>query len=82
MAIDYISTLATDLGVAAWVISVIIFWSLVWKLIALWKAARKKSLVWFIVLGVINTVGILEILYIFIFSKLSDSKITKRKKKK
>jgi methionyl-tRNA synthetase len=82
MAVDYISSIATDLGVAAWVIGLIVVWSLVWKLVALWKAATKKSLVWFIVLGVINTVGILEILYIFIFSKMSDSKITKRKKKK
>jgi hypothetical protein len=46
-----------------WII-VIILWSLVWKLIALWKSARSGQLTWFIVLAVVNTVGILEICYL------------------
>ena len=44
-------------------------WSLIWKGIALWKAARNSAKVWFIILLIFNTVGILEILYIFVFSK-------------
>jgi methionyl-tRNA synthetase len=40
-------------------------WGLVWKAIALWKAARRGQLGWYIALVVINTVGILEIIYIF-----------------
>ena len=44
-------------------------WITVWKGLALWKSARLKSKWWFIALLVINTVGILEILYLFIFSK-------------
>jgi predicted membrane channel-forming protein YqfA (hemolysin III family) len=59
---------------------VVVIWSAVWKLIALWKSARKKDLVWFIILGIVNTLGILEILYIYVFSK--DRKITNIKKKK
>ncbi|EKD43972.1 MAG: hypothetical protein ACD_72C00052G0001 [uncultured bacterium] len=47
----------------------IIAWTLYWKGRALWLAARKGSLYWFIALLLINTVGILEILYIYIFSK-------------
>ena len=47
----------------------IIVWSLVWKGFALWKAARNKSAGWFIVLLVVNTLGILEILYIFVFGR-------------
>jgi amino acid permease len=46
-----------------------ILWIVVWKGWALWIAARKGSKPWFIALLVINTLGILEILYIFIFSK-------------
>jgi methionyl-tRNA synthetase len=53
-------------------------WSLVWKGIALWKSARLNSIIWFIVLLVVNTFGILEILYIFVFSELSFKK-SKRK---
>ncbi len=47
----------------------LIIWSFVWKGIALWKAARKNDKYWFMALLIINTVGILEILYIYIFSK-------------
>ena len=51
------------------VIPLIIVWSLPWKGVALWKAARNRQLVWFIVLLVVNTLAILEIIYIFAFSK-------------
>jgi divalent metal cation (Fe/Co/Zn/Cd) transporter len=44
-------------------------WSIIWKGFALWKAAQNESKPWFIVMLVANTVGILEILYIFVFSK-------------
>lgn len=47
----------------------LMLWSLVWKGIALWKAGRNNHPIWFVVLMVINLVGVLEILYIFIFSK-------------
>lgn len=48
---------------------ILLVWSLFWKGMALWKAAREGSKVWFVVLLVINTLGILEILYIYVFSK-------------
>ena len=47
-------------------------WTMVWKVIAMWKAARNNSKPWFIALAVVNTVGILEILYIFYFSKKGE----------
>lgn len=47
----------------------VMIWTLPWKGVALWKAARKNDTIWFIVLLLANTIGILEILYIFIFSK-------------
>ena len=47
----------------------IVLWSLIWKGLALWKAARKGENVWFIALLIVNTLGILEILYIYAFSK-------------
>lgn len=51
------------------VLTVLAIWSLIWKGIALWKAARKTDKVWYVALLVVNTVGILEILYIYFFSK-------------
>ena len=47
----------------------ILIWSIIWKGLALWKAARLESKIWFVVLLVVNTAGILEILYLYIFSK-------------
>ncbi len=43
---------------------VIMCWSIVWKAIALWLAARNNHKLWFGIMIVINTVGILEIIYI------------------
>ncbi len=53
---------------AVWLVPVII-WTLAWKGPALWRAARQNSVPWFVALLVINTAGVLEILYLFVFSK-------------
>jgi hypothetical protein len=45
-------------------------WELVWKLLAMWKAAGRKSQIWFVALAVFNTLGILPILYIYVFSEM------------
>lgn len=50
-------------------IMIFVLWSTIWKGIALWKAARANRRNWFIALLFINTVGLLEILYIFVFDK-------------
>lgn len=56
------------------VLMILVIWSLVWKGLALWKAARKGDKWWFIAMLVINTAGILEILYIYIFSEKKKKK--------
>lgn len=55
-------------------IMIVLIWSLIWKGLALWKAAGKKHKIWFIIILIVNTIGILEILYIFVFSKISENK--------
>lgn len=52
-----------------WLFTIIVAWSLGWKGAALWKAARNNQLYWFCALLFINTVGILEIIYIYVFAK-------------
>ena len=47
----------------------LLVWSAIWKGWALWKAGQLKDGVWFVALLVINTVGLLEIVYIFFFSR-------------
>lgn len=58
---------------STWILPLVILWTLPWKGIALWKAARLGQKKWFVALLIINTLAILEILYIFIFSKKSKS---------
>lgn len=48
---------------------IIALWVFPWKGYALWKAARAEDKWWFIALLLLNTLAILDILYIFIFSK-------------
>ncbi len=70
--------LLTDPVLVTYVIFFITLWTIPWKGVALWIAARKKHKVWFIVLLVVNTLAILEILYIFVFSKCGKKKAKKR----
>lgn len=47
----------------------LVMWSAVWKITALWKAARNRQLIWFICIAIFNTAGILPILYIFYYQR-------------
>lgn len=47
-----------------------IAWSVVWKGLALWHSARRGQYWWFMILLVVNTLGILEIIYLFAVAKL------------
>lgn len=48
---------------------VLLVWSLVWKGWALWRAAKRNEKYWFIAFLIINTAGILEIIYLFVVAK-------------
>ena len=60
-------------GIGGLILLVVVVWSVFWKGLALWKAAREGSKPWFVVLLLVNTVGILEILYLYVFSKKKDA---------
>jgi len=65
-------------------IIIISAWSLVWKGIALWKCGRNNQLVWFVILLIFNTAGILPIVYLLFFQPkavAARKKGSKRKKK-
>jgi hypothetical protein len=79
--IDILSQLPAPFSaLPAWGLVVLAVWTIVWKGIALWKSARLSQPLWFVLLLIINTLGILEILYIFIFSRLSFNHLSARKK--
>lgn len=52
-------------------------WSLFWKGLALWHAARRESPRWFVALLIINTAGILEIVYLFAVAKIKFDQLFK-----
>jgi len=52
-----------------WLFIILIAWSIGWKGWALWRAAQLKQKAWFVVFLIVNTAGILEIFYLFYFSK-------------
>lgn len=83
---QFISSISQNYGVSQnlilFVLVVILTWSMVWKLLGMWNSARKGSWIWFIVFALTNTVGILPILYIYVFSKTDWNKFIKVEVKK
>jgi len=55
-------------------LAIVAVWSLIWKGLALWQAAGNKDKAWYVALLVLNTLGILEMFYLFVFSK-RDKKV-------
>lgn len=56
------------------ILIVAVAWSMVWKGLALWRAGRNNQLGWFIALLLINTMGILEIVYLLTAGKKPETK--------
>ncbi len=79
MAEASLSQIASLFGIPLWLLFIVLIWNLFWKGMALWKSARKSHATWFVVFLLIQTMGILEILYIFLFA---DFKERLRKEKK
>ncbi len=57
----------------------IVIWELLWKGIALWRAARNGHSTWYIFLLIFNTMGLLPIFYIAFFSKYKWRKSKKKR---
>jgi hypothetical protein len=53
------------------ILLVLAIWTIPWKGYALWLSAKRDQKIWFIVMLILNTVGILEIFYIFKIAKKS-----------
>ena len=55
------------------VLALILIWSLTLKGVALWRAARNGQKRWFIVLLLVNGLGVIELIYLVWFSKKESS---------
>ena len=71
-----------DIVIPFWAYPFLI-WTIVWKAVASWRAARNGHLVWFVVFFIVNTIGILPIVYLAWFQdcKKKSVKRTSRTKK-
>ena len=58
-----------------WVLIILLVWSMIWKGLALWKAAHREQKVWFVVFLIVNTCGILEIIYLFVITRVNKDPI-------
>ncbi len=39
-------------------------WDGIWKLFAMWRACKRDSVLWFVLIALLNTMGILPTLYL------------------
>ncbi len=67
--INVLLNLDSFLQANSYILIIFALWELVWKGFALWKASQNKQRNWFIAILVINTVGILPIIYLKFFQK-------------
>lgn len=61
-----------DFNLETWqvvLLAIAAVWELVWKGFALWRAARRGHSVWFVLIMILNTVGILPIIYLLVTNK-------------
>ena len=68
-----------------WVILLTILamaWVLIWKSYSLWTAAKAGQKRWFVALVIFNTLGLLDIFYIFYIAKKTPKDIVRALKEK
>ncbi len=58
---------------------VVQIWDLIWKGFALWRAARRRDTLWFVLLILINSAGLLPVFYLFYISPDRKKKVLKVK---
>lgn len=51
---------------AAIILVIVLAWTLYWKGRAMWASANSSEKWWFIAFLIVNTVGILEIIYLYL----------------
>lgn len=69
-------------GAMAIVVGIIALWDLVWKGIGMWKSARNNQVAWFVFILILNTAGLLPIIYMLWFQKKQVQVKKEQKKKK
>jgi len=66
---EFLNPLSAMTGIHPLILALVVLWSLVWKGLALWRAAHLGQKYWFGALLVVNTFGIFEIIYLLATNK-------------
>lgn len=76
---ESIDILSKFIGVNPVWIALAVLWTLVWKGLALWRAAELRQKYWFVAMLIVNTLGILEIIYIFLVARKYKVEVVEEK---
>ena len=66
---DFLINLENFFQSNSYIFVILGIWELTWKGFALWKAGQNKQRNWFIAILIINTIGVLPIVYLKFFQK-------------
>jgi len=69
MTTEAVNALASLTNINPFFLALAIIWSMVWKGFALWKSAGLRQKYWFIAILLINTLGLLEIFYLYFIAR-------------
>lgn len=61
-------------NIPTWLLILLLVWVLPWKGYALWVSAQRRHTWWFIIIFLLNTLAILEIIYLFAVAKVQKKK--------
>jgi hypothetical protein len=68
----YLNQIYQSPGYVTLALILLIAWTMVWKGIALWHAGKHKQKGWFVVMFLLNTAGLLPIIYLLGFKPRKD----------
>ena len=71
---NFINIPSVGFGLGTIFVALLVLWELIWKGNGLWHAARNNAPGWFIAILLLNTLGILPILYIYVFAPKSSTR--------
>jgi len=57
----------------------LILWEGFWKGLALWHSGRRGQSLWFVIMIVVNSIGILPIIYLFAVARLKANELFSKK---
>ena len=71
---NFLQSLLFFIQTNPYVLPLIGIWDLIWKGLSLWKAGRNGQRNWFVALLIVNSLGILPMIYLKFFQKVLNKK--------